>query len=130
MPSTSKKQHNFMEMVAHDPKAAKRVGVPQSVGQDFASADKGKAFAKGGDIRVGAYAQGGSVLGRTRSFLKEEVESRSGDEGQKGGSLNQGGPAPADADQKYAKSGEGAGKGMVAPPPARGKQLSPVKPRK
>lgn len=42
MPSVSKKQHAFMEMVAHDPAAAKRVGVPQSVGKDFADADKGK----------------------------------------------------------------------------------------
>ena len=42
MPSTSAKQHRFMEMVAHDPKAAKRVGVPQSVGQDFVAADKQK----------------------------------------------------------------------------------------
>jgi len=45
MPSSSLKQHKFMEMVAHDPKAAKRVGVPQSVGQDFVAADKGKKFA-------------------------------------------------------------------------------------
>ena len=29
MPSVSGKQHRFMEMVAHDPAAAKRVGVPQ-----------------------------------------------------------------------------------------------------
>ena len=33
-----------MEMVAHDPEAAKRVGVPQSVGEDFAKADEGKHF--------------------------------------------------------------------------------------
>lgn len=46
MPSTSDKQHRFMEMVAHDPAAAKRVGVPQSVGRDFVEADKGKAFKK------------------------------------------------------------------------------------
>lgn len=45
MPSTSGKQHRFMEMIAHDPKAAKRVGVPQSVGKDFAAADKGRSFA-------------------------------------------------------------------------------------
>lgn len=45
MPSTSARQHRFMEMVAHDPAAAKRVGVPQSVGKDFAEADKGKKFA-------------------------------------------------------------------------------------
>ena len=48
MPSTSKKQHNFMEMVAHNPAMAKKVGVPQSVGKDFAAADKGKKFAGGG----------------------------------------------------------------------------------
>lgn len=35
-----------MEMVAHDPAAAKRVGVPQSVGEDFAKADEGKHFLK------------------------------------------------------------------------------------
>lgn len=45
MPSTSKAQHNFMEMVAHDSKAAKRVGVSQSVGKDFVAADKKKKSA-------------------------------------------------------------------------------------
>ena len=44
MPSTSKKQHNFMAMVAHNPKMAKKVVVPQSVGADFLAADKGKKF--------------------------------------------------------------------------------------
>jgi hypothetical protein len=48
MPSTSKKQHNFMEAVAHNAAFAKKAGVPQSVGKDFATADKGKKFAKGG----------------------------------------------------------------------------------
>jgi transposase len=33
-----------MEMIAHDPSAAKRLGVPQSVGKDFVAADKGKTF--------------------------------------------------------------------------------------
>jgi hypothetical protein len=35
-----------MEMVAHNPAAAKRVGVPQKVGQDFVAADhaEGKSF--------------------------------------------------------------------------------------
>ena len=48
MPSTSKKQHNFMEMVAHNPAMAKKVGVPQSVGKEFVNADKGKKFKGGG----------------------------------------------------------------------------------
>lgn len=39
MPSTSDKQHRFMEAVAHSPKFAKKAGVPQSVGNDFAKAD-------------------------------------------------------------------------------------------
>lgn len=47
MPSTSKKQHNLMAMVANDPKAAKRLGIPQSVGQDFVQADKGRKFGSG-----------------------------------------------------------------------------------
>ena len=38
-----------MEAIAHNPAFAKKVGVPQSVGQDFSTADKGRKFAKGGD---------------------------------------------------------------------------------
>jgi hypothetical protein len=49
MPSTSKKQHNFMAAVAHNPAFAKKAGVPMSVGKDFNEADKGRKFSKGGD---------------------------------------------------------------------------------
>jgi hypothetical protein len=49
MPSTSKKQHNFMAAVANNPSFAKKAGVPQSVGKDFTTADKGRKFSKGGD---------------------------------------------------------------------------------
>jgi len=49
MPSTSKKQHNFMAAIAHNPAFAKKVGIPQSVGKDFSNADKGRKFSKGGD---------------------------------------------------------------------------------
>jgi len=48
MPSKSKKQHNLMEAVAHSPAFAAKVGIPQSVGKDFAAADKGKKFKGGG----------------------------------------------------------------------------------
>ena len=50
MPSSSKKQHNFMNAIANNKAFAKKVGVPQSVGKDFSNADKGKTFRKGGDI--------------------------------------------------------------------------------
>ena len=54
MPSTSKKQHNFMAAVAHNPAFAKKAGVPQSVGKEFNKADKGKKFSKGGDMKTNA----------------------------------------------------------------------------
>jgi hypothetical protein len=41
-----------MEAIAHNKAFAKKVGVPQSVGQDFSNADKGKTFKKGGDIMM------------------------------------------------------------------------------
>ena len=50
MPSTSKKQHNFMAAIAHSPSFAKKAGVPMSVGKDFVTADKGKKFSKGGTM--------------------------------------------------------------------------------
>ena len=50
MPSSSAKQHRFMEAVAHNPAFAKKAGVPQSVGKDFSNADKGKTFKRGGDM--------------------------------------------------------------------------------
>jgi hypothetical protein len=49
MPSSSVKQHKFMEAIAHSPSFAKKVGVPQSVGKDFSTADKGRKFSKGGE---------------------------------------------------------------------------------
>lgn len=52
MPSTSKKQHNFMAAIANNPAFAKKVGVPQSVGKDFTAADKGKKFGSGGYTRA------------------------------------------------------------------------------
>ncbi len=51
MPSVSKKQHNFMAAVANNPSFAKKAGVPQSVGKEFSNADKGRKFAKGGDMK-------------------------------------------------------------------------------
>jgi hypothetical protein len=61
MPSSSKKQHNFMAAVANNPAFAKKVGVPQSVGKDFNEADKGRKFSKGGDMKKG-YADGGMTM--------------------------------------------------------------------
>ena len=50
MPSTSKAQARLMAAAAHNPKFAKKVGVPVSVAKEFNQADKGKKFGKGGDV--------------------------------------------------------------------------------
>jgi len=46
MPAVSAKQEKFMQAVAHNPKFAKKVGVPQSVGKEFTM----KKMAKGGGV--------------------------------------------------------------------------------
>jgi hypothetical protein len=51
MPSTSKKQADFMRAVAHSPEFAKKTGVPQSVGKEFSNADMSRKFSKGGDMK-------------------------------------------------------------------------------
>ena len=60
MPSSSKKQHNFMAAIANNPAFAKKVGIPQSVGKDFTAADKGRKFSQGGDMKK--MAQGGDTI--------------------------------------------------------------------
>jgi hypothetical protein len=65
MPSKSKAQHNMMAMVAHDPAAAKRLGISQSVGKEFVNADKGRKFSKGGHIM----AKMGSGNGITKAKM-------------------------------------------------------------
>lgn len=73
MPSKSKKQHNLMAAVANNPKFAKKVGIPQSVGGDYVKADKTKGkykcggkvhMVKGGKVRGCGVAQRGLTKGR------------------------------------------------------------------
>ena len=40
-----------MAAVANNPKFAKKVGVPRSVGEEFLTADKGKKFREGGTMK-------------------------------------------------------------------------------
>ena len=74
MPSTSGKQHRFMEAIAHNPAFAKKVGVPQSVGQDFATADKGKTFKESGMKKM---ANGGITSAKMGS-VKTAAPSKDG----------------------------------------------------
>lgn len=76
MPSTSKKQHNFMEAIAHNPSFAKKVGVPQSVGSDFAQADKGRKFAKGGDMATKGMKMGGGVKKMAEGGMMDKAQDK------------------------------------------------------
>lgn len=46
MPSETAKQARTMAAAAHDPKFAKRMGIPQKVAREFNQADKGKKLAE------------------------------------------------------------------------------------
>jgi hypothetical protein len=61
MPSKSEKQHNLMALVANDRAAAKRLGIPQKVGKEFMEADKGRKFARGGEMK------------ESKAMMKKEV---------------------------------------------------------
>ena len=46
MPSKSSKQARTMSAVAHNPKFARMIGIPISVGKEFNQADKGSGILK------------------------------------------------------------------------------------
>jgi hypothetical protein len=72
MPSVSKKQHGFMAAVAKNPSFAKKVGVPQSVGKEFLTADKGKQFKKGGEMK-----ESKGMMKKEISFMKKKGAPKS-----------------------------------------------------
>ena len=79
MPSTSKKQHNFMAAVANNPSFAKKVGVPQSVGQDFNKADKGRKFSKGGDTMASKMNAGFmAMMAKKKDGAKDSMKKMAG----------------------------------------------------
>ena len=57
MPSTSKKQKEFMDAAAHNPAFAKQAGIPQKVAKDFSSASKGMKFGKDRSVATRADRQ-------------------------------------------------------------------------
>ena len=90
MPSTSKKQHNFMAAVANSPSFAKKAGVPQSVGKEFLNADKGRKFKEGGDMKESKAMVKKEIgfmkkAGAPKSMIKHEMAEAKGYK--KGGSI-------------------------------------------
>lgn len=76
MPSKSKKQHNLMAAVANNPKFAKKVGIPQSVGKEYVKADEGRKFRSGGMAGCGTKkmkAGGITKAKKTMRNLDDEI---------------------------------------------------------
>lgn len=72
MPSTSGKQHRLMALVANNPAAAKRLGIPQKVGKEFMEADKGRKFSRGGEM-----AESKAMMKKEVSFMKKKSAPKS-----------------------------------------------------
>jgi hypothetical protein len=95
MPSTSKKQADFMRAVAHSPEFAKKAGVPQSVGKEFSNADKGRKFKEGGDMKESKAMMQKEVSfmkkkGAPKSMIKHEMAEAKGKGYAKGGMTSMG----------------------------------------
>ena len=73
MPSTSKKQHNFMAAVANNPAFAKKAGISQSIGSDFIKADKGHKFSKGGDMASKMNSGFMAMMAKKKAGAKAEM---------------------------------------------------------
>ena len=83
MPSVSGKQHRFMAAVASNPKFAKKAGVPQSVGEEFLKADKGRKFKEGGEMKESKAMMKKEVgfmkkAGAPKSMIKHEESEMKG----------------------------------------------------
>jgi hypothetical protein len=127
MPSSSAKQHNFMEAIAHNKAFAKKVGVPQTVGQDFSKADKGKTFKKGGEMKDADLAQDKKMV--KRAIAMHDKQEHKGDHTdlsklKKGGNVKKmamgGQPDPRMAAMMAKKRAMAAGQmGQQAPAMAR-----------
>ena len=118
MPSTSPAQARLMAAVAHGWHKPGGGGPSVKVAKEFNRADA--AMNKGYSGSTQSYAKGGPVLGKTSEFMKSEDQFRAAYHKDPG----------AGADKPYGKSGINSGTGEVKPPAAKGKSLSPVKPRK
>ena len=70
MPTVSDKQERFMQAVAHNPKFAKKVNVPQSVGKEFTMKKMnmgGMAASKMGAVKTAAPSRDGvATKGKTK----------------------------------------------------------------
>jgi len=76
MPSKSTAQHNLMAAVAHNPKFAKKVGIPAKVGKEFVRADK--KMADGGKVNAAGNYTKPELRKRIVSAVKSEATQGTG----------------------------------------------------
>ena len=73
MPAVSEKQRRFMQAVANNPKFAKKVDVPQSVGKEFTMKKMnmgGMAASKMGAVKTAAPSRDGVAMkGKTKGTM-------------------------------------------------------------
>jgi len=99
-----------MNAVAHSPAFAKKVGVPQSVGKDFSTADKGRKFKEGGDMKESKAMMKKEVsfmkkAGAPKSMIKHEMAEAKMAKGGIATSLKAHAAAPASKAHAGMKSG-------------------------
>lgn len=114
MPSKSKAQHNFMAAIAHSPSFAKKAGVPMSVGKEFVTADKGKKFSKGGEMKESKAMAKKEVAfmekkGAPKSMIKHEKAEYGMKKGGIASSLKAHAAAPASKAHAGMKAGGAVG---------------------
>ena len=63
-----------MALVANDPKAAKRLGIKQSVGEEFMQADKGKKFKGGGMAKSDMKEDTKMDVAQDKSMIKKAMK--------------------------------------------------------
>jgi hypothetical protein len=133
MPSVSKKQHNFMAAVASNPKFAKKVGVPRSVGEEFLTADKGKKFKQGGEMKESKMMVKKEVdfmkkKGAPKSMIKHEMAEAGMKKGGNVKKMAAGGPAmdPRAAAMMRKRAMMGARPDQMQNRPTMGRPISPT----
>ena len=104
MPSKTKSQHNLMALVANNPGAAKRLGIPQKVGKEFMEADKGRKFREGGDMK-----ESKAMMGKELAFMKKKGAPKSmiKHEAAEMGAMKKGGKAKAYASGGFVRAADG-----------------------
>jgi len=104
MPSVSKKQHNLMAAVAHSPEFAKKAGVPQSVGKDFTAADKGRKFARGGEMKESKAMEMRHVAAMKKAGVPKKIVK---EEAAEAAAMKKGGRAKCMAKGGYVRAADG-----------------------